>query len=359
MDFTFGQVEAVCAAMQDIASDKRPAFTSRLKHLMQALAKADEHPNTRPGRGKAAKFSFSHLMKVVIGVELIQAGTPPSLAAMLVQGNWMSLRVGVHFALYNEVEKRAAGDPREETYWLLAPEALRDLTSSGESRFDHYEAFATIYRLEDLVAHFNQHEVGGVTGHYRRQLILNGTAITRAAAFLISGEFHIASIQELQQDIFDEIDQDQKRLDQALEQLKLRELSADTEKSLAKMLPAYQAFDERWEQRVFKVLEKLTPTQQDIIGAELGSEVELTSEDMIALRKYDLIGIQQGELVITDLGQEVTAEVRRRAGKDEPHSPRMRRQLQRSTDLIRRARETGNLGKPDDSTERRGGDGDG
>ena len=348
VEFTFGQVEAVCAAMSDISSDKRTAFTSRLKHLINPgsgkpgiLEDERRHAEARPGRGKAAKFSFSQLMKVVIGVELLQAGTPPALAAKLVQGNWIQLRVGVHFALYNEVERRAVGDPREETYWIMAPEALRDLSFVGEEWFDHYEAVESIYRREDLLKHFEEHQIYGMRGHYRRQLILNGTAITRAAAFLISGDLHIANIQELQQAIYDEIDWDQKALDEAVKELTSGELSDETTKKLSKMLPVFDAFDEQWEQRVLGRVEKLSPSQAEIMASEFGSEVEISQEDLLELRKWDLIGVQQGELVITDLGQEVGAELRRRAGVDEPLSPRMRRQLERASDVVQNMKERG------------------
>lgn len=327
--------------MQDISSDKRTAFASRLKHLMKAGIFDEERRNGefRPGRGKAAKFSFTQVMKMVIGVELLQAGTPPALAARLIQGNWMSLRVGVHFALYSEVDKRAASDPREETYWILAPEALRELTSTGESWYDHYEAFQTVYREADLLAHFTQHEVGGMTGHYRRQLVLNGTAITRAAAFLITGQLHIANIQELQADIYAEIHRDQKLLDKAVEELSRGEISDETTKKMSKMLPIFAAFDERWETRVLARIEKLTHSQKVILTAEEGSEVEIQHDDLLALRKYELIGVVQGELVLTDLGQEVAAELRRRAGVDAPMSDRFRRQIERGSDVAYRIKE--------------------
>lgn len=343
VDFSFGQMEAVCAAMQDISSDKRTAFTSRLKHLMKAGIFDQERRNGRftPGRGKAAKFSFTQVMQMVVGVELLQAGTPPSLVARLIQGNWSSLRVGIHFALFNEVEKRAAGDPREETYWILAPEALRELSAAGESQYDHYEAFETVYREADLLAHFTQHEVGGVTGHYRRQLVLNGTAITRAAAFLITGELHVANIQELQQAIHAEIDADQKMLDEAIKEMSRGELSDGTTKKLSKMVPVFAAFDERWEQRVLSRIDQLTESQKEVLRtAEDGSEVEIPGEDLLALRKYDLLGLVQGDLVITDLGQEVAAELRRRAGIDTPMSDRFRRQIERGSDVAHRIKET-------------------
>ena len=360
VDFSFGQMEAVCAAMQDISPDKRTAFTSRLKHLMKAGIFDEERRNGeyRPGRGKAAKFSFTQVMKMVIGVELLQAGTPPALVARLVQGNWISLRVGVHFALYSEVEKRKAGDPREETYWILAPEALRELSSAGEGRFDHYEAFETVYRSADLLEHFTKHEVAGVTGHYRRQVVLNGTAITRAAAFLITGELHAARMEELQADIYAEIDRDQKALDEAVKELSIGELSDETTKKLSKMLPIFADFDERWETRVLASIEKLTESQKAILMAEEGGEVEIGHDDMLALRNYDLIGLVQGELVISDLGQEVAGELRRRAGIETPMSDRFRRQIERGSDVAYRIKEVAaqRAGELVDALQRRGSD---
>jgi polyhydroxyalkanoate synthesis regulator phasin len=349
VDFSFGQVEAICAALSDISSDKRTAFTSRLKHLMKSGIVDEDRPGGefRPGRGKAAKFSFSQLMQIVIGVELLQAGTPPALAAKLVQGNWTSLRVGVHFGLYNEVEKRQRGDPREETYWILAPEALRELSSAGESWFDHYEAFESVYRADDLLKHFTQHEVGGMRGHYRRQLILNGTAITRATAFLISGEFNIATIQELQEDIYGEIARDQAALDKAVEELSLKgEISDESTKKLSKMIPVFRDFDAQWEAKISRVIKGLTPSQTTIMTTEFGAEVEVTQEDLLALRKLDLIAIQQGELVITDLGQAVGAESRKRAGLPDPDAKRSAEALQRAAKLVNELQKTRPDGRP-------------
>ena len=62
-------------------------------------------------------------------------------------------------------------------------------------------------------------------GHYRRQLVLNGTAITRAAAFVIDGELRIASIQELKDDIFAELRRDEEALNEAVKELDLGQIS--------------------------------------------------------------------------------------------------------------------------------------
>jgi hypothetical protein len=87
---------------------------------------------------------------------------------------------------------------------------------------------------------------------------------------------------------------------------------------------------------VLSRIEKLSDSQKAILMAEEGNEVEIQHDDMIALRKYDLIGLVQGELVITDLGQEVAGELRRRAGIEVPMSDRFRRQIERGSDVAHR-----------------------
>lgn len=346
VDFSFGQVEAVCAAMQDIASDKRPAFTSRLKHLMSAMAKARaaEVRDKGPGRGRAAKFSFPQLMKVVIAVELIQAGTPPALAAKLVEGNWLQLRVGVYFGLYNEVQKRAAGDPREETYWVLMPEALRELTNTGESAWDHYEAFESIYRTEDLAAHLASHSSSGFRGHYRRQVVLNGTVITRAAAFIISFEMNIATIEDLRDDIYREIKDDEARLEKAMKELDLKpELEAFRESKGKLNHPYFRDFDERMKAKVVGVVPKLSEAQALILTAEEGAQVELAKDDILALRKFDLIAVRQGEIVMTELGSYVADELRRKAKVAARLSAKAKRKLDTSIENIGRMQKKGLL----------------
>ncbi len=345
VDFSFGQVQAICAEMQDIDRGKLPAFTSRLKHLMQAMAKAREAETLAkgPGRGRAAKFSFSQLMKVVIAVELIQAGTPPGLAAKLIEGNWLQLRVGVYFGLYNELEKRDAGEPREETYWVLMPEALRDLTNAGENDWDHYEAFESFYRTDDLATHLASHSSSGFRGHYRRQVILNGTVITRAAAFIISFEMNIATIEELRDDLYREIKDDEARLEQTVKDLDLKpELEAIRENKLKH--PYFRDFDERMKARVVEVVPKLSEAQALILTAEEGSQVELAKDDILALRKFDLIAVRQGEIVITELGSYVADELRRKAKVSAHLSTKTKLKLDAAIEVIGRTQKSGLLG---------------
>jgi hypothetical protein len=357
VDFSFGQMVAVCSAMQDIAPSKLPAFTSRLKHLMQAMTKAQEAENRTkgPGRGRVAKFSFSQLMRVVIALELIQAGTPPALAARLVEGNWTQLRVGVYFGLYNEVEKRAAGDPREETYWVLMPEALRELSKSGESSWDHYEAFESIYRTDDLAMYLASHSSTGMRGHYRRQVVLNGTVITRAAAFIISFEMGRASIEELRDELYREIKDDEARLEKALEELDLKsELQAVRAAKLDH--PYFRDFDERMKARVMEIVPKLTDAQAGLLTAEEGTEVDIIKEDILALRQYDLIAVSQGEIVRTELGSYVADELRRKAKVADHLSERSKRRLDLSIENIGRMQKAGLLGGEGQESE---GDADG
>ena len=76
-EFSFGQIDAVCADYNRIASDKRVAFMGRLKQLQKHdIIEKDR----RPGKGKAGTYNFSDLMRFVIAVELMQSGLMPKMA---------------------------------------------------------------------------------------------------------------------------------------------------------------------------------------------------------------------------------------------------------------------------------------
>lgn len=82
--FTFGQVEAVLAAINHVADDKRVAFAGRLKFLQ----KNGVPMRTAPGRGKSGNYSFENLVQLAVAVELLQCGLTPQRASEIVKLNW-------------------------------------------------------------------------------------------------------------------------------------------------------------------------------------------------------------------------------------------------------------------------------
>src|SRR5215218_3251978 len=141
VDLSFGQIEAVCAEFNRIASDKRVAFAGRLKQLQ----KHDIIDRTRrPGRGKAGTYTFSDLMKFVIAGELMQSGLMPQQVARLVSGSWDILRYSVYCGTLTDEQIEqwqemplGPGEEIADWYWMLTPEALREMTEEGIGQYDH------------------------------------------------------------------------------------------------------------------------------------------------------------------------------------------------------------------------------
>lgn len=199
--FSFGQVEAVLASLNRIASDKRAAFSARLKHL-QRQGIAGE--GAQPGRGKVATYNFTELMKMVLGVELLQTGFPPQLAAKLVAGSWSLLEYPVYSATLSDEEmdewmEMPFGPTTREWLWVLNPEVLRDLSDVGLGEFDHMEAISPV-PLEEVQFHVSTGASAGIFGESWRTLVLNGTAITKAVIQAVEG-FGYATAAELRDDL--------------------------------------------------------------------------------------------------------------------------------------------------------------
>lgn len=199
--FTFGQVEAILASLNRIASDKRVAFGARLKHL-QRQGIASEGAN--PGRGRSATYNFNELMKMVLGVELLQTGFPPQLAARLVTGSWSLLEYPIYTATLSDEEmdewmEMPFGPTTREWLWVLNPEVLRDLSDGGLGEFDHMEAISPV-PLEEVQFHISTGATVGIFGESWRTLVLNGTAITKAVIEAVEG-FGYATTAELRDDL--------------------------------------------------------------------------------------------------------------------------------------------------------------
>ena len=214
MEFSFGQIEAVCAAQNRIASDKRVAFMGRLKQLQKHDIIA---PDRRPGRGKAGTYSFTDLMRFVVAVELMQCGLMPQMAARMVNGSWSGLRNTIYAATYTDEEleewqEMPFGPNTADWYWMLTPEALREMTEEGFGKWDHMEAIlpVPVTDVAELLA--SDREIG-VFGEGSRMIVLHGTKIARATLFLVEHQFRYAKREALREEIQSDFD----RLSKALE----------------------------------------------------------------------------------------------------------------------------------------------
>lgn len=167
LDLSYSQVEAVLTKLHSIPSAKRLAFQARLKHL-QAVRKFPVGINT--GSGKRARYTFPSLMQLVLAVELMQAGLTPQLTVKIVLGSWPRLRPSILSAI---------DDPPDARTWLWAfsPFALRDLSVSGDDKFERIEAMEPVDGNE-LWARIQSSEA-------TRTVVLHGTKLTRRVVELL------------------------------------------------------------------------------------------------------------------------------------------------------------------------------
>lgn len=202
VELSFGQIEAVCAALNRIASDKRVAFAGRLKQLQKHNI---IDPERRPGRGKPGTYSLMDLMRFVIAVELMQAGLMPQMAARFVNGSWSALQYTIFSATYTDEEleewqEMPFGPTIVDWYWMLTPEALREMTEEGFGKYDHMEAIMPV-PVDEVAERLKSDREIGVFGEGSRMIVLHGTKIAKATIFLLEHQFRYATAEDMRAEI--------------------------------------------------------------------------------------------------------------------------------------------------------------
>lgn len=130
----------------------------------------------RPGKGKAGTYSFSDLMRFVIAVELMQCGLMPKMAADLVTGSWDLLRYSVYSATHTREEmdewmEMPHGPETSDWFWMLTPEALREISEEGLGKYDHMEAILAV-PYEEVAERLRADREIGVFGESWRTIAL-------------------------------------------------------------------------------------------------------------------------------------------------------------------------------------------
>lgn len=215
--FTFGEVEAILAELNDVASHKRVAFSSRLKNLQKQGLSAEE---AAPGRGRVAKFDYCDLINLAAGVELIRLGLPPQRAASIVSKSSSAFRYTSYLATYTDDEARDAAEengldlPELHHAWLVRFDAMADLTNDGFHEADDFEAVEDV-PLSEVRAIFEIALDGNAVDHpfaARRHLVIHGTALCRRVVEIVAYSFRLATPSEMRADVLAAF----KRLEQIL-----------------------------------------------------------------------------------------------------------------------------------------------
>lgn len=211
VEFTFGQVEAVLSAVNNIADDKRVAFTGRLKFLQ----KNGVPMRSSTGRGKAGSFSFDHLLQVAVAVELLQAGLTPQRAAALVRQNWW-MKAEEIYSILEDLDYRptdfldyahseASGSRKANVkfptaiadwVWLVYLSELMDLSGSSD-----YPTMRAIQAVSHATLS-DWSEGGGISRAFgMRCLVINAAALFSHVAYAVVIRFHYWTLPELLNDL--------------------------------------------------------------------------------------------------------------------------------------------------------------
>ncbi|MEG3144242.1 hypothetical protein U1839_06205 [Sphingomonas sp. RT2P30] len=318
VDLSFAQVEETLARVHNMDWQKRGAFTSRLKHMQkQGLPR-----RALPGRGKAGSYNFSQLTQMGIGLELIQIGFPPKLAADTVLGNWPEMRVTALLATYNTLELRTMDPPEsiEPWFWMLTPEVMRELATSGVTDIDNYLSVQTVAASE-LSEKIVSYDRVGVVGESRRRVILNGTEVVREILKKAVYELECGTAEELRADIVDEIQREQTALNDAMGIFANGVGSAVEVERAIEMMDLRKVFPLTVEEKAqaAAIIARLDSDQRDIVAAMIASAPAMTIAQSKRLAQLGLIanGSTSHNPLLTPIGMSVASELRWMAEDEE------------------------------------------
>lgn len=347
VEFSFGQVEAVCAELNRIASDKRVAFMGRMKQIQKWFT--EDEKERRPGRGKAGTYSFGDLMRFVIAIELIQAGIMPQMAAKLVAGSWSLLRMNIYICSFAPEDTIGFTSKPTEYLWMLNVEALRPLTTEGEGEWDHMERIRAV-PIEEATGALTKGVSTDPTiyGESWRTLVLNGYNLTQRVMKVVAFSFGYASRLALREDINAEIEADNEKLRELSKLLdeglnlppekrealskKLKEtfetdfstnpptprhVYVERAKDMIRFLPSeVKEFLEKTAPGEFQITEEVKPILKQLI--DLGVIGVEGVENDEGFKLQGIVVTNFGEVLLDHLGGEWSAKIRQRERERAP-----------------------------------------
>lgn len=292
--FTFGQIEELLAVVHRIDPAKRTAFQGRLKHLQRWGFPTGE----KPGKGRSIDYSIEHLFKMVLALELIQAGLPPKLCVDLVADNWSAIRPTVYLNMFTATERRDHSGSEADWCWLVRPEAMKALTEDGEGKYDHMEAVAIVQTSElDKILGLDSSGFGGTLGAHWRTLVINGGPLVRGVMTLIEHRFGWSSALEMRKDMLEANEIAERRLSKAMTEFQ----SVFGDFTPSPRAPASERYPALIVSAAREVLGSFRLLVEKVAG--VSGEVKLTKEEIVSLRDAGLMEVQAEGLVWTEKGQ--------------------------------------------------------
>jgi hypothetical protein len=177
---TFGELEAVLAAIHGIADSKRTAFQARLKNLHRLGLPID----LKTEKGKAATYSAGQVVEMALATELTELGLPPERVVRVLTLNWYPSAMAISIAARSLLERPHGFHEQEDEmepplsmFLFFDPAALAPLT------LDHGQVIAPdtdqaadtfFYGGEGIV---RQNLVRWTSGSTNRLSIVNVTAL--------------------------------------------------------------------------------------------------------------------------------------------------------------------------------------
>lgn len=313
--FTYGQIEELLAVVHRIDPSKRTAFQGRLKHLQRWGFPTGE----KPGKGRSIDYTADHLFRMVLVMELIQSGMPPKLSVDLVGDHWRELRTTIYLNLFSKIERQEAGnDDADDWCWLFRPEALREITVEGMSKYDHHEAVLTVQTGSLARILSNQGEAfGGVMGASWRTLVINGGPLVRGIGLLIETRLELASVSDLRHDLLASIESDEQALKSVLQ-------SIDATMEGWKPAPySLQPVAQRYPPLIVEMALESFESHGEIlrkIDVPEGATVEFSKDEIFQLRDAGIFEIGMDGIVLTEKGQLVRELMQEKAASNDSNS---------------------------------------
>lgn len=100
-ELTFGQLEACASHIARVAEEKRYTFQSRLKQWQ----KMGFPSGTKVGRGTKVKYTLTHLLQIVLMMQLLRMGLTPERSIKMVNKGWPQFRQGLVEAIDHIAEE--------------------------------------------------------------------------------------------------------------------------------------------------------------------------------------------------------------------------------------------------------------
>ena len=195
-------VEDALARIYRVASDKRVAFRSRIKHFQRLRFP----PGTNTGKGKPASFTFNQFMKLTLAFELVQSGLAPSTASIVVAEWWHDFSPALTRSMVDDalIQSDPKAFPCRDLIIAVYFDAMWQLGSQGPVD-DTTEYFGLVKivapdRLADALADENYAKEKDIDSPWRALVIDARWLLTTALACATE-----AGLQATESEVFDDM----------------------------------------------------------------------------------------------------------------------------------------------------------